>query len=127
MIECPPPLALRQPEKTEGAMSLIMLRLERSSAAEGLDRVLRLAERRQGDGTVVVRRDKGRVRPERVLETADGLVVTALGRNGDAEVVRDRGISRHDGERRSISVLGLGKPPALKMGHGVGDERAKFG
>ena len=55
MIERPPPLALRQPEEAECAMRLIMLRLERRGAAEGLDRLLRLAERRQRDGTVVVR------------------------------------------------------------------------
>src|SRR5262245_33605442 len=33
MIEGPPPLTLRQPEKAEGAMRLIMLRLERGGAA----------------------------------------------------------------------------------------------
>ena len=70
-------------------MCLIVLRLERSGAAEGLDRLLRLAERRQCDGTVVVRRDEARIGPE-ACSTADG-PVTALGRNGDAEVVRDRG------------------------------------
>src|SRR5262245_58262583 len=127
MIERAPPLALRQPEEAECAMSRIVLRLERSGTAEGFDRVLRTAERRQRDGAVVVSRDKGRIRPERFFETADGLPVTALGRDRDAEIVRDRGISRHDGQRPSISVLGFGEPPALKMGHGLGDKRTKFG
>src|SRR5690348_8789892 len=87
MIERPPPLALRQPEKAKCAMSLIVLSLKSSGATEGLDRVLGLAERRQRDGTVVVRRDKRRVRPERLFETANGLPVPALGGDGDAEIV----------------------------------------
>ena len=53
--------------------------------------------------------------------------VTALGRDGHAEVVRDRRIGRDDGQRRPIGALGLGQPPRLEMGHGVGDKRAKFG
>src|SRR5262249_7641484 len=44
MIERAPPLALRQPEEAECAMSLVMLRLELGGAAEGLDRFLRLAQ-----------------------------------------------------------------------------------
>ena len=61
MIERPPPLALRQPEEAERAMRLVVLRLKRGGAAEGLDRVLRLAERHQRDGPVVVRRDEAGV------------------------------------------------------------------
>src|SRR5262245_51698314 len=60
MIERPAPLALRQPEEAKSAMSLIVLRLERGGAAEGFDRVLRLAERHQSGGPVVVGRDKAR-------------------------------------------------------------------
>src|SRR5262245_48670031 len=113
MIEGPPPLALRQPEETERTMSLVMLRLKRRGAAQGLDRLPRLAKRHQCNGTVVVRRDKRSIRPERLFETANGLLVTALRRNGDAKVVRDRGISRDDGQSRPISGLGIGEPPAL--------------
>ena len=71
-------------------------------------------------------RDEAGVGPQRLLETADGGPVTALGRDGHAEVVRDRGIGRDDRQRRPIGALGLRQPPRLKMGHGVGDERAKF-
>src|SRR5262249_59483712 len=105
MIERPPSLALREPEEAECAMSLVMLRFERSGAAEGLDRFLRLAQCLQRDGAVVVSRDIAGVCPERRVETTHGLPVTALGCNGDAEVVGDRGITRHDRQRRPIGVL----------------------
>ena len=127
MIERPPPLALRQPEEAQRAMRLVVLRLERGGAAEGLDRVLRLAERHQRDGPVVVRRDEVGIGGERRLETAERIPVTALRRDRHAEVVGDRGIARDDGQRGPIGALGLRRPPSLEMGHGVGDERAKFG
>src|SRR5262249_15542307 len=127
MIERAPPLALRPPEEAECAMSLVMLRLELGGAAEGLDRFLRLAQCLQRDGAVVVSRDIAGVCPERRVETAHGLAVTPLGRNGDAEVVGDRGITWHDRQRRPIGVLSLCDPSALKMVHGVGEKRAEFG
>ncbi len=126
MIERPPALALRQPEEAQCAMRLVMLRLELGGAVEGFDRLLRLAEPHQCDGPVVVSRDEAGVGPQRLLETADGGPVTALRRDGHAEVVRDRGIGRDDRQSRPIGALGLRRPPRLKMGHGVGDERAKF-
>src|SRR5262249_62245772 len=70
MIERAPPLALRQPEEAECAMSLVVLWLERSGAAEGLDRFLCLAQCLQRDGAGVVSRDIAGVCPEPRFETA---------------------------------------------------------
>ena len=61
MIERAPALALRQPQEAQGAMRLVMLRLERRGAAERLDRLRRVAERVERDRPVVVRRDEAGV------------------------------------------------------------------
>ena len=127
MIERPPPFALRQPEEAERAMRLVVLRLKRSGAAEGLDRLRASPSAISATALVVMRRDEVGIGPERGFETAERIPVTALRRNGHAKVVRDGGIARHDGQRGPIGALGLRRPAALEMGHGVGDERAKFG
>ena len=127
MIERPPAFALRQPEEAERAVRLVVLRLKRRGAAEGVGRLLRFAERHQRDALVVMRRNVVRVGAERVFETAQRIAVTALRRNGHAKVVRDGGIARHDGQRSAIGALGLRRPASLEPSHGVGDERAKFG
>src|SRR5262249_41884082 len=57
MIERAPALALRQPQEAQGAMRLMMLRLERGGARERLDRLLRVTQRDQPDAAVVMRRD----------------------------------------------------------------------
>ena len=44
-------------------MRLVMLWLERRGAAEGFDRLVRLAEHHQRDGPVVVGRDESRIGP----------------------------------------------------------------
>ena len=126
MIERPPALALRQPEEAQCAMRFVMLRVEFGGAVEGLDRLLRLAEPHQRDGPVVVSRDEAWVALQRLLETADGGPMAALRGDGHAEVVCDRGIGRDDRQSRPIGAFGFRRPPRLKMGHGVGDECAKF-
>ena len=74
-----------------------------------------------------MRRDEAGVGRERRVETAEGVAVTALGRDRRAEVVGDRGIARREGQGCPIRALGLGQPPGLKMSRRVGHERAKFG
>src|SRR5579862_8946710 len=85
MIQRPPAFALSQPEEAQGAMGLVMGRLERRSAAKGLDRFPRFAERHQRDRPIVVGGDEARVGSQRRLETADGLSMAALAGDGNAE------------------------------------------
>src|SRR5579871_6127807 len=61
MVERPAALALRQPQKAQDAVGLIVLRFELRGPAESFDRLLYIAKAEQRDSAVVMRRDVGRI------------------------------------------------------------------
>src|SRR5580704_3079561 len=107
-------------------MRVVKLRVELRGTAEHFDRCFELSEAYQRGAPVEVSRDETGVGSECLLETADGRPVVPLGCDCDTQVVRDRRISRREGQGRPIGALGLRQPPRLKMGQGVSDDCAKF-
>src|SRR5262245_17424760 len=80
MIERAVSIARCEPQKSQGAMGVIVRGFERTDAGEAPDGVPRLAECVQGNGAVVVRRHVLRLGRDRIVEMADGGTMLALRR-----------------------------------------------
>src|SRR5262249_26859309 len=103
-------LSLRLPEETERAVGLVMSRLERAGAANGLDGLCGPLKRQQRDREAVVRGSIPGLGCDRLLEISEGRLMLSLRRNDHAEIMCDAWIARRMGERRAVGSFGIREP-----------------